>query len=219
VLYTIFRPLAILLFKIFFRTKAYGMENIPRNGAFILASNHVSFLDPVVLGVASFRQLNFMAREDLFGNRFFRLLITSLNAFPVRKDGTGISGLKKALAKLSDGKVVAVFPEGTRGENGVIGRGEPGPGFLCAKAKAAVLPAFINGAGEALPRKAKFIRFRPISVSFGKLLAADGLLKIGRVSTVALEGGDLSNCTGRIDYQKISDAIMEQISLMSESPP
>ncbi|MCM8762932.1 MAG: 1-acyl-sn-glycerol-3-phosphate acyltransferase [Candidatus Omnitrophica bacterium] len=168
-LYRILRLICVLIFKIFFRIKVSGRNNIPKKGGFILASNHLSFLDPVVLGVAAVRQLNFFARHDLFKNPFFSWLISSLGAFPVVRDTADKSALKEALRRLQDGKALVVFPAGTRG--GL--EPQPGIGFLATKAEVPVIPAFIQGTEKALPKGTTSIKFTPLAVRFGEPILID----------------------------------------------
>lgn len=193
-LYTILRPFAILLLKIVFRIKVFGKKNIPQKGGFILASNHKSYLDPVVLGVASSRKLNFMARNDLFCNPLFSWIISTLGAFPVKRDSADLSALKEAIKRLHKGNVLTMFPEGTRGFGGEIGQAHAGIGFLAAKLNVPVIPAFIKGTDVALPKGTKFIRPSEITVYFGKQIHIEK----------------------ELSYQKIADKVMEKIEELRE---
>lgn len=188
-LYLLLRPIVILFFKVVFRIKVFGKENIPPKEGFILASNHKSYLDPVVLGVACPRRLNFMARHDLFSHSFFSWFICALGAFPIKRDSADIAGLKEAIKRLRKGKVLTVFPEGTRGLTGKINQVHPGIGFLAAKLECPVIPAFIKGTEAVLPKGVRFIRPGKISVYFGRQIRMEK---------------DLS-------YQKIADRIIEKI--------
>ena len=85
---------------IFFPRKAWGTENIPRTGPFILASNHVSNLDPVVLGISSVRRLNFMAKWELFQKQPLGFFLTELSAFPIKRNEADFGALKEALKRL-----------------------------------------------------------------------------------------------------------------------
>ncbi len=188
-LYSLLNPLAVSICRMFFRVNVYGKENIPKAGGFILASNHLSYLDPVVLGVASPRKLNFMARHDLFSNPFFAWFIYSLGAFPVKRDSADSSALKEAMRRLKSGEALVLFPEGTRAVDGVSIQPQPGIGFLAAKAGVPVVPAFIKGTDVAMSKDAKSIRPARIEVHFGQ--------------QISLEGG--------LPYQKIALNIMDNI--------
>jgi 1-acyl-sn-glycerol-3-phosphate acyltransferase len=188
-LYRILRPLAILLCKIFFRFQSKGRENIPKRGGFILASNHLSYLDPVALGVACPRKLNFMAKEELFVNPFFSWFVSTLGAFPVKRDSADLSALKEAIRRLNKGMVLVLFPEGSRRFDGVSSEPQSGIGFLAVKLNVPVIPAFIKGTEVALPKGAKFIKPAEISVQFGKQILIER----------------------RMPYQDIARLIMEKI--------
>ncbi len=193
-LYGLLKLPVVLLFKLLFRIKVSGRDNIPKQGGFILASNHASFLDPVVLGVACPRRLNFMARHDLFSNPFFAKLISILGAFEVKRNSADLSALKEAMRRVKNGKALVLFPEGSRkGNNGSLNPPHPGVGFLAARLDAPVVPVYISGTEKALPKGAKFIRPAKISVSFGKQIP------IGR----------------RMPYQDIAQLIMEDIRHLS----
>ncbi|MFH1478985.1 MAG: lysophospholipid acyltransferase family protein [Candidatus Omnitrophota bacterium] len=166
--------LLYFLFKAFFRLKISGQENIPREGALIIASNHVSFFDPVVVGISSPRKLNFMARESLFENKLFAKIITALNTFPVNRDGSDPSAFKTALDKLINQNALLLFPEGTRSPDGSLQAPKKGIGFLVSKSKAKVLPCFIKGTDEAWPKDLSFPRPKPITIHFGKVIDFNG---------------------------------------------
>lgn len=136
----IFKPFYCL----FFRFEVIGEENIPEKGPVIIASNHVSLLDPPTIGVASKRRkVGFMAKSELFKNPLFSAIITNLGAFPVRRDMSDAKAVKTALTRLKNGLVVGVFPEGTR--NGNLDKAEPGVLAMAARTGAAVVPTAVIG--------------------------------------------------------------------------
>lgn len=166
--YRVLRSISVLIFKILFRIKVFGKTNLPKNGGFILASNHTSYLDPIALGVACPRKLNFMAKEELFFNPAFACFMSALGAFPVRRNSADLSALKEAMRRLKRGEVLTLFPEGSRRSDSVSAEPYPGIGFLAAKLNVPVIPAYIQGSNYALPKQAKFIKATQISVYFGK---------------------------------------------------
>ena len=167
-LYRIVSSLAFILCKILFRLEAKGRDNIPKSGGFILAGNHSSYLDPVVLAAMCPRQLNFMARHDLFTIPIFGPFIRSLGAFPLRRGFVDITSIKEGLRCLKQGGVLLIFPGGGRSFNELDGRFEPGIGFIATKSLVPVIPAFIKGAQRAFGRGAWLIRPIKIRVYFGK---------------------------------------------------
>lgn len=134
-----------------------------------MASNHLSYLDPVAVGVACPHKLNFMGRHDLFSNRFFSWLLTGVGVFPVKRDTADLSALKEAMQRVKGGGGLVLFPEGRRLEpGGKPGKPQPGIGFLAAKLNVPVIPAFIKGTEKILPKGSKFIRPHRVSVCFGR---------------------------------------------------
>jgi len=168
--YFISRNILKLLFKIFFRLEIRGAENCSKHGPLIVAPNHTSFLDPLIAGFAVPRELNFMARSSLFKNKIFGNILRSVNAFPLKREGADVGAMRLAIDKLCQGKAVLIFPEGTRSNDGNLGAPRAGIGFLAVSSGADILPCYIKGSTEALPRGAKFPRFKKISVCVGKPL-------------------------------------------------
>jgi 1-acyl-sn-glycerol-3-phosphate acyltransferase len=157
-----------VFFKTFFALEVKGAENIPSKGAVLITGNHLSYLDPPLVGAAVRRRLNFMARESLFRFRPFAWLIKHLGTFPVKRGRPDRRALKKALDILQKGGGLVLFPEGTRSLNGTLQKGEPGAGMLALKSRAKIIPALISGSDKALPRGAKMLRLRKIRILFGK---------------------------------------------------
>ncbi len=159
--------LAWPLGKIFFDFEARGLEYVPLRGGVLAAANHASYLDPPLLGNATTRVMYYMARADLFGGKLGGPFIRAWGAFPIRRDMWSAGGLKAALRKLDEGKLVLFFPEGTRTYDGNLRGPMVGAGLLAYLARAPVVPAYIDGTFEVLPRGAKRPRRAKITVSFG----------------------------------------------------
>lgn len=167
-LYYIAKFILYLLFKILFRLQSFGKNNFPQKGGFIIASNHLSFLDPIAVGLVSFRKVKFLARDDLFNNKAFAFLLKSLGAIPIKKGGAAnIKPLKKALQILGEKHGIVIFPEGTRSQSGELQKMYNGIGFLAIKSNCPVIPVLIVGTDKVLPIKAKFARLRKIMVYVG----------------------------------------------------
>lgn len=164
--YKIFRAIFKAFFKIFFGIKIHGVKNIPKRGGFILASNHASFLDPIVVGIGSPRPVHFLARNDLFSNRFLGPLLRSWQVIPLARYGGDIGAIKEAIKNIRQEGGVAIFPEGTRSQDGKLTEFKLGVGLLAAKTGAPVVPVMVKGSDAALPRSAKFIRPHRIEVYF-----------------------------------------------------
>lgn len=151
------------LFGSVWRMRAHGRENVPKTGPLIVACNHVSNLDPPVLGTACPRRISYMAKQELFAIPVLGPLISAVGAYPVDRKGSATAAVKRSVEVLRSGGVVGIFPEGGRnitGENEV----REGVALLASLGKAPVVPACIVGTGQA-GRLAQF------HVIFGKPLS------------------------------------------------
>lgn len=167
VLYAIGQFLLRLFYYPVFRMRVRGRENLPRGGPVLLCSNHAAKRDPVILGVAQRRQVFYMAKEELFQNRFLGGLLRRLGAFPVLRGSGGTDALQEAYDLLDGNAVVGVFIEGTRSKTGELGRPKTGAALLAYRTKAPVVPVSITGEGGKPPRA-----FQRTIVSFGRPIPA-----------------------------------------------
>ncbi|MDQ0058214.1 lysophospholipid acyltransferase family protein [Paenibacillus harenae] len=156
-LYRIFRFLLRVIYTLLFRVEARGTENIPADGAVVLASNHLSVLDPPTVGIKIRRKVHFMAKEELFKIPVFGSLIRSFGAFPVKRGGVSKDAIKSAITLLKEGNVLGIFPEGTR--NSQEGMAKKGASMIAIRSGAAVVPVAIIG---------KYSLFRKMVVCYGK---------------------------------------------------
>ena len=156
-------PVGRLLFDFEIR----GREYVPLRGGVLVASNHASYTDPPFLGCATPRVMYYMARADLFRYPPFAAFIRAWGAFPIGRSARSAAGLKNALRKLRQGRLVLFFPEGTRSYDGELAAPMPGAGLLAFAAEAPVIPAHIEGTFRVLPRGAKKVTLAPVTVSFG----------------------------------------------------
>jgi 1-acyl-sn-glycerol-3-phosphate acyltransferase len=195
--------LARILLKLLFRIDVKGVEHIPSEGAFLIAPNHISFLDPVVVGAFVPRNLHYMSRENLFDIFFLGWLLRICQAFPLRRDRPHPQAMKKAISILKEGEGLLIFPEGTRSITGKLKEGNPGLGMLACASGAPVIPAKVSGAEKALPMDARWIRLEKIHVRFGKPVFPDEVV---------------SNRDKRIFYQKLTDEVIQRIGDLQASP-
>lgn len=171
--YSIAQRFSFIYFKVFHDFKVIGLHNIPSQGPFILASNHLSFLDPPALGCKVNRNLHYFARDSLFiGPLGF--LITRLNSIPVNRGQLDLTTLRSTLKVLKNGDPLLVFPEGTRSPDGKLGEPKKGLGLLVLKSKCPVLPARIRGSHEILGKGKLIPRVgRKLLISYGSLISFD----------------------------------------------
>ncbi len=157
------------LIKLVFRVHIHGAENEPDEGGYLLISNHISYIDVLVLAVALKRQIRFMAKKELFKVPLLGGLIKALGAFPVDRKGNAVAPIRKSIALLESGEVVGMFPQGHRlmkrkfdtTKDEIKG----GAAMTCCRAKSPVLPAFIATKND------KVIPFRRVDIFIGKPIA------------------------------------------------
>ena len=171
-------------FKILYRFKVYGKENIPRNEPFIACSNHNSYCDPVLLGMSLPNNFGAMAKEELFKMPILRFLIPKLGAFPVKRGRQDVAAIRTALQVLESGRYFIMFPEGARVERGKSVKGKNGAAMIASRAKVKILPIGIKGT---------YFPFRKMRVYIGKPL-------------------DLAQYGEKPDYNKITEELMNEIN-------
>ena len=157
-----------LIFEIIYRRKVIGAENIPQDGPALICANHQSFIDPPLVGSSVKRPVHYMARHDLFTVPVLGWLISRVNAFPVKRSGGGDpAAFKNIFRLLEDKEIVLLFPEGTRSRDGYLQKPLPGAGMIIYQAKVPVIPCYVHGSREVLPRGSKFLHYHPLLVTFG----------------------------------------------------
>ncbi len=156
-----------------FNVRCEGRDRVPPTGGGLMLSNHQSNLDPVLVGLACDRRLNYVARKTLFKFAPFRWLINSLDAIPIDREGTGLEGLKETLRRLKRGEIVLLFPEGTRTPDGEVRPMKPG---FCAVARRSGLPLFpvaLDGAWDAWPRQRVLPGRSIVHIHFGEPISPE----------------------------------------------
>lgn len=144
--YSFARGLCRLYLKTFRRWEIEGEENIPSQGPVIIASNHISYLDPVVVGCAFNREISFLAKEELFEIPILRTIISNLNAFPVKRGSGDRGAIRAALELLAQGECFGIFPEGHRNRTQApLTPFKAGVALLAIKSGAPVLPVALDG--------------------------------------------------------------------------
>lgn len=160
-LYKILKLMFIFIYSVIFPTKVVGAENVPKEGAVILASNHLSNWDPPLVGTFIPRHLAYMAKEELFHVPILKNILYNVHTFPVRRGASDRAAIKTALTMLKAKECICMFPEGTRSRDGKLHKGAPGVALIAAKSKAIVVPVAIEGTF-------KLRLFRRLKVSYGK---------------------------------------------------
>ena len=138
-MFAVVKALVRLYFHIMYSLKYEGRENIPKGRPVIYASNHRSYADPPLVGSGARGKLVFMAKEELFRNKLFAWLISSLGAFPVARGKGDTTTLDTAVEKLKT-KSLMIFPEGTRSKDGKVHRGHSGAALIAVRANVPIVP-------------------------------------------------------------------------------
>jgi 1-acyl-sn-glycerol-3-phosphate acyltransferase len=163
--WTFFRIVATIIF----RVKIIGADNIPKMGGFILASNHVSYYDPPLVGSCNSREVYFFAKRELFRFKPFGWVLLRVNARPVNRAGVDRSAIESAVEILKSGNGLTVFPEGTRSKTKDFLPVKPGIGLIARQAEVAIVPTYIHGANQLWNC---FIGRTRLSVSYGEPISA-----------------------------------------------
>lgn len=165
--YAIYRPLMSLIFPFIGPVRVYGQENVPREGAVILAPNHLSYLDPPVIGWKVGRYVWPMGKKDLFNNPILATFFRKVGVICVDPDGPVRATIKTMLEQLRKGRAVLIFPEGTR-TRGPLGKGEPGVALIARKSGAPIVPVLVTGTERSLSWDHPGLHRGPITCTFGK---------------------------------------------------
>lgn len=185
------------LYKIFYDFHIEGIENIPQDRPVVLASNHRSYADPVILTMPMKLPVSYMAKEELFHNKLFGWFIRKLGAFPVARGSGDMSVIDDSINILKSGRNLVIFPEGTRSKDGKVGKGKTGVAMIAAKSGADVVPCGIVFEGEKLHFRSK------LTLKFGKPIKAE---------EIAVEG------TSPRELKEVKKRIMGAITELVEGP-
>jgi 1-acyl-sn-glycerol-3-phosphate acyltransferase len=169
---TILRSIALAMLGPLLSLRLIGVENVPDNGPLLVASNHLSNADPIILEAAFPRPLFFVGKSELFRNPFFRWVLHRFGGIPVERGTPDRAAIRRARGVLKQGIALGIYPEGVRSRTVALLKGLPGAGLIALQAKAPVLPVAIWGTeffpvnGEIPPRRPKGLP-RGVTVRFG----------------------------------------------------
>jgi 1-acyl-sn-glycerol-3-phosphate acyltransferase len=165
------------IFKLLYRVETIGLDKIPEKGKLIICSNHISYLDPVIIADFMPRYIYFMAKEELYDHKILGSLITFLNAFPVKREGFSIETFRTSQEVLKNGHILGLFPEGTRSTDGVLKEGKRGVGFIAARNEAPILPIAISGTNKVIQKPHKRLFFPKIKIIAGDIIDVKEILE------------------------------------------
>jgi 1-acyl-sn-glycerol-3-phosphate acyltransferase len=190
-MYVASRFIVWVVFKVIWRLKIIGRENIPAQGPVIIAANHRSYADPPIVGISIERHVHFIAKKELFDFKPFGWLITRLNAHPLNRS-SGAEAIRAAEALLKAGNPIIIFPEGGRSTTEEFRPPKAGVGLVAKRTNTPVVPAYIHNSPAH-----RLIRFKQVSITFGKPLDP------ARFET----------------YQALAEGVMAEVKSLKEAHP
>lgn len=191
-----------ILIRILFRLRIFGRENFP-DAPYIVTSNHASFLDPPLVAIACRRNpVSFMGKKELFEVPGVRIWARLVGIIRTDRDAKSISALREAIRQAKKGRVIGIFPEGSRAEDGRLREAKRGVGFLIAMCGVPVVPIYIEGSGYAMKKDGKICRGAPLGVFVGRPMMPEEFVS---------PSGEK-----RTDYEGISNMVMERIAEIKE---
>lgn len=196
ILYSIGKVILLPAYKLLYRYKNIGSDNVPEEGGVLLASNHLTFADPVLLGLCLKRRLYFMAKAELFSNKFASFFIRHLGAFPVDRGAGDGKAIKTGEDIIKEGNMMTIFIEGGRSKTGELMRPRSGCALVSQQMQVPVVPACITIVGNPKHRFSKRV------IHFGKPLSPENL--------------GLTPDGGRRELKNASNMIMNEIKKMRE---
>lgn len=168
----ILRSIVLALLRPLLRLRLIGVETVPRDGPLLVASNHLSNADPIILEAAFPRPLFFLGKAELFRNPFFRWVLRRFGGIPVERGTADRAAIRRARIVLEQGIALGIYPEGERSRTGALVKGQPGAGLIALQSHTPVLPVAIYGTeffpvnGEVPPRRPNDLP-RGVTIHFG----------------------------------------------------
>src|SRR5882724_482773 len=171
--YSLLRLLARLFGVTCYSLRVEGRENWPVSGGGLVCSNHQSYFDPPLVGLTCSRQMNYLARETLFRVPILKQIIAFLDAIPIDREGSGLSGLKETMKRLRAGEFVLIFPEGTRTRDGEMLSLKPGFCSVARRSQVPLIPVGLDGAYQSWPRTSPLPQLGRLAVVIGQPISAE----------------------------------------------
>ncbi len=184
--------------RFYFRMDVRGREHVPK-GPCLVVANHVSFLDPPLVGWSLRREMYYMARHTLFKPPVLHWLLPRINVIPVNRDQADLATLRRILEVVRNGHGLLLFPEGTRSPDGTLQPAKAGAGWMACKANVPILPVRISGSYEAWPKNQKLPLPRRVRVSIGRPF---------------LPPAEFIGSKDKASYQALSDRMMAEIAAL-----
>jgi len=190
-----------IFLKPLFGFRVYDADRVPLQGAVIVASNHISLVDPLVVGAAIPREMYYLGKKELFENRFLGAVVTALNTVPVSRGRPDRAALRRIAQLLQENRAILMFPEGTRGPGDRLLPGKTGLGKLAMDAGVDIIPAHVSGSNCL---RKMLIRRQRLTVRFGS-----------PISTQWIQQQD----QGKMAYRRVVDEVMRRIEDLGRRAP
>ena len=194
--YSLVRLICIPVFSLLYRCEINGANCLPESGKFILCSNHLSLIDPILLIISQKRKIRFMAKSELFSNGFLARIFYMMGAFPVHRGKGDTKAISTAEELLTNGEILGIFFEGTRSKDGNLLKPKPGVAMISYQTQTPIIPVCISAKGGG-----KIRMFKPVIVSYGDPISPEAL--------------GLENGTGT-EFRQACRKLMENVSAMRE---
>ncbi|WP_457637618.1 lysophospholipid acyltransferase family protein [Oceanithermus sp.] len=199
--YRITKLVARFVLRLICQIEVVGREKVPLEGPVIIAANHLSWLDPPAIGLVLPRPISYIARADLFDNRFLGWLLPRLYVIPVERGSGDLAAVKAAIRTLRNGMAFGIFPEGTRSRSGKLQPFKTGTAAIAIRTGAPVLPVAVIGSDKIWPPGGKIHLGRKLKIVFGDPI-------------------DLSRYAGKLDKPHLEDATREiEMAVAKLLPP
>lgn len=190
-----------LYLRVYHGYRIHGRHYMPKDRGVVIASNHASYLDPIVIGSALYRRIWYLARTTLFErSAFSNWLLTAVNCIPISRERLELKTMRAVQELCRTGRSVVIFPEGTRSPDGALQRGLAGIGLMAEKIGVDILPVYVD-AFHAFDRHSDWPRPVPVKVIFG------APLPLSRWQHIV---------DARERYQAIADGIMDAIAALKQ---
>lgn len=203
-------PLALFLratlgptVRVLWRMRIFGIENIPADTGAILAGNHQSYADPVLLWCIAPRRTHFMGKSELWDNKLLGWACTRVWAFPVRRGRADRAAMRMATDFVTSGDLIGMFPEGTRNPEEGLGEAHEGVAFISMRSGGPVVPVGLVGTERIRPKGTRFMRFPRVTISFGEPIHPDSYEHLDRSERLKAMTADIMRAiAGQIDRAK-----------------
>ena len=172
-LWLILQFLLRVVFTVWLRYRARGLDKIPAEGGGLIIANHQSFLDPLLIGLPLSRPLSYVARDTLFPVPLIGWVLRRTYVMPIKREAASSATIRAAVERVQQGFLVGIFPEGTRCRQGEVGEFRPGFAAIVRRTKLPIYPVAIAGAHKAMPRGIWWLKRRTVTVVFGDALPPD----------------------------------------------